>query len=741
MKKSWSAVLVMMALGATAKVDVENAWSTKDYDFYSGDFDGDGFSDLLYVARRSGELSGIALFDGAGFNLPLQSWGNAYLGIPWSSGQYRIVIGDYNGDAKDDLFLQRNTPGDHYLLLAEDGGIGGIYQAIPQDAAGVAWSADEHEALAGDFNGDGRSDLFLQSVNDEGLSAVILADQNGQFTSKIPDQSWETGYAGFSRGKADSLVFSGDFDANGQDDLLIQAQPLPGTGPGTDWPAEFLPNTNGVVLAQDSQTLFATEGVQAWSEDGFGAEWSPVFSNVVVADFNGDRHADVLLQAQTAADKSYLLYGKTPGAIFRNADAMDKDAVPAADESRIIAGRFSADKFDVMYFQGTSASQSNALARVAGTGVDVFAANVIPAVFADGGDEQPGGGGIAPALAVTAAGRTPGQFSVSSLGGATYQIPLWTPPGARGIDPNLALVYASGGPDGPLGPGWNLAGLSAIARCGKTYASSAGSPQAVLLTTADDICLDGNRLRKTSGTQLVAGSTYQTELEIFSRVTAYGTAGNGPSYFIVEGKDGLLYEYGNTANSKAYAEAGTTPYAWMLNKVRDRQGNNLTVTYSTTNGDIQPTVISYTQTPATSTVYQYTVSFTYQNRVTNLNKFVAGGKIIQSKVLGNINIRHAGTSIRQYILTYQTAPTTQRDRLQSIQECGGSAGTDCLRPTTITYQNGTAGLASPTLSTGSGATSGRANAVDIDGDGRMDLRRGPGFLDSFRGRDKWDSAG
>jgi len=722
MKKLWSAVLLMMALGATAKVDAENAWSTKDYDFYSGDFDGDGFSDLLYIARRSGELSGIALFDGAGFNLPLQSWGNAYLGIPWSSGEYRIVVGDFNGDGKDDLFLQRNKPGDHYLLLAEDGGIGGIYQAVPQDAAGVAWSADQHEAIAGDFNGDGRSDLFLQPIDSKGLSAIIFADPNGQFTSKLPDQSWDSDYAGFNWSKAESLIFTGDFDANGQDDLLVQAQPLPGTGPGTDWPAEFLPNTNGVVLALDSEKLFATEGVQAWSQDGFGAEWSPLLSNVVTGDFNGDRHADVLLQAQTAADKSYLLYGKSPGAIFRNAAAMDKDAVPAADEAHITVGRFSTDRSDAMYFQSTSSSRGNTLARVSGTGVDVIAADVIPAVFASGENEPSGGGGVAAALAVTAPGRTPGQFSVSSLGGATYQIPIWTPPGARGIDPNLGLVYTSGSPDGPLGPGWNLAGLSAIARCGKTYASSAGSPAPVMLTTADDICLDGNRLRLTGGSQLVTGSTYQTEIEIFSRVTAFSSAGNGPSYFIVEGKDGLKYEYGNTADSKAYANAGSTPYAWMLNKVLDRQGNNLKITYSTTNGDIQPSSIQYTQTPATATTYPYLVSFTYQTRVTNLSKYVAGGNILQTKVLSKINVQSSGTSIRQYNLTYQTAPTTQRDRLASVQECGGGQGTDCLRPTVITYQNGTSGIPSPGSSTGSGPTAaGTSRVADINGDGRDDI--------------------
>jgi RHS repeat-associated protein len=355
--------------------------------------------------------------------------------------------------------------------------------------------------------------------------------------------------------------------------------------------------------------------------------------------------------------------------------------------------------------------------------LDVPGASAAPA-------EVSGGGGTMALLTVTSAGRTPGQFAVSAMGAATYQISIWTPPGARGIEPKLALVYTSGSPDGVMGPGWNLSGLSAIARCNKTYADNAGVPALVALTTSDDFCLDGNRLRVTTFTTTkcnsgATGTVYYTEVANFSRITACGTAGNGPSYFIVERKDGLIYEYGNTADSKAYASGGTTPYAWMLNKVRDRESSpdNLIITYSTTSGAIQPATIKYTQTPSTNgTIYPYTVSFSYQNRVTNLSKYVAGGSIQQTKVLSKIDVKLLGiTSAHQYNMTYATAPTTQRDRLISVQECAGSTGTDCLRATGISYQDGVKGVDSPTTSSGSGVTNGTVYSVDVDGNGRLDL--------------------
>jgi hypothetical protein len=127
-------------------------------------------------------------------------------------------------------------------------------------------------------------------------------------------------------------------------------------------------------------------------------------------------------------------------------------------------------------------------------------------------------------------GRTPGNFGVSPIGSAQYSIPIWTPPGPKGIQPNLTLLYDSGAGAGPLGIGWSLAGLGSVTRCNRTYAQD-GVPAAVALTTADGFCLNGKRLRLTSGTYGLDGSTYQTEIADFSNVIAHGSAGNGPDYF------------------------------------------------------------------------------------------------------------------------------------------------------------------------------------------------------------------
>jgi RHS repeat-associated protein len=322
----------------------------------------------------------------------------------------------------------------------------------------------------------------------------------------------------------------------------------------------------------------------------------------------------------------------------------------------------------------------------------------------------------APAGATTVAGRTVGTFAVSPTGAATYTIPIWAPPGPRGLQPHIALTYNSQQGNGIVGVGWSISGLSSIYRCNLTYAQDA-APAPVALVTGDGYCMDGQRLRLTGGTYGTAGSTYQTEIANFVNVTAYGSAGNGPSYWIAQDRNGHTYTYGNGGNSQVLATGSTTASAWMLDEVSDPPGNTMTISYNTATGSAVPAVISWTPSSHGLSTYNYTMTFGYGANVpqSSLYAYTAGTAVTNTNLLTSIVVAYSGTTVKNYVLSYQTSPTTARYELKQVQECSDSGGTNCLLPTVITYQSGASGLGTATS-----LTAGYSH-YDYNGDGYPDL--------------------
>lgn len=155
------------------------------------------------------------------------------------------------------------------------------------------------------------------------------------------------------------------------------------------------------------------------------------------------------------------------------------------------------------------------------------------------------------------------QVAVSSSGSPSYSHPIAVPPGIGGMQPNLSLMYAGGGVNGPVGHGWSVQGISMITRCPATRHAD-GAARGVKFDQTDKLCLDGQRLIQTDANGVVAPSQtndaqglasgyreYRTEKDSFARIRAYGSAGNsdlnGPAYFRVWTKAGQIYDYGSGA--------------------------------------------------------------------------------------------------------------------------------------------------------------------------------------------------
>lgn len=313
--------------------------------------------------------------------------------------------------------------------------------------------------------------------------------------------------------------------------------------------------------------------------------------------------------------------------------------------------------------------------------------------------------------------KTPGQFAVSPTGAGTYSIPIQVPPGIAGMEPKLALVYNSQMGNGLLGVGWSLSGLSVITRCPQTKSQDGvNQPGAIQFTASDRFCMDGKRLVNvpapiqsgvSTGTVGVYGADqtyYSTEREEFSRVQSIGAVSSGPSSFKVWAKSGLIYEYGNTADSKIFASDGVKSKGavrvWALNKVTDAKGNYMTITYSQPDlvtGQYYPARIDYTANAAPGgaaavgslnyVLFNYQLNGAGKPTRTDVSSAYSGGAVVTGTALMSSIVTYSGTSgIKSYAMTYENSPGTYRSRLTQIQECNQSKS-NCLPATTFNWDN------------------------------------------------------
>lgn len=245
-------------------------------------------------------------------------------------------------------------------------------------------------------------------------------------------------------------------------------------------------------------------------------------------------------------------------------------------------------------------------------------------------------------------GSTVGSGSVSPAGAATYLIPLVLPPGTNGIQPSLSVNYNSFAADGPLGRGWSIAGLSMISRMGRSQYFD-GEIKPISLTNTDRFALDGGVLLPAgSGTYGSNGYSYQSEAESFSTIISYGTIGSGPAWFKVTSKDGIVMEYGNSADSRFTTEDGSEVLLWRLNRITYQDGNYIEYKYVNSDRDPRIDEIKYTGNQAAGLSPYQSIKFSYKSRNTPITVYVGSSAVTSKYLLDKITITVEGAAFKTY---------------------------------------------------------------------------------------------
>lgn len=190
--------------------------------FTVGDFNGDGRADVFV---RSDQWAGLFTSDGMSLS---QVWitGDPAGGGDWIGGWHlgasdRTWAGDFDGDGRNDLFVRSRD----WAAFLRSTGLGFELAWISGDPGQNAnWIGGWHlgdgdQHLVGDFDGDGRDDLFVHSGGWAGLLLSNGAGFDAVWMTGDPEQNanW---VGGWHVGAADKFVV-GDFDADGRSDLWV----------------------------------------------------------------------------------------------------------------------------------------------------------------------------------------------------------------------------------------------------------------------------------------------------------------------------------------------------------------------------------------------------------------------------------------------------------------------------------------------------------------------------------------
>ncbi|MFD3619895.1 FG-GAP-like repeat-containing protein [Streptomyces sp. NPDC058676] len=246
-----------------------------------GDVNGDGYADLAVGTPGEDDTSGTDRGSVAVMYGPALDTGFSYStsGITPAGARLgsAVTVGDFNGDGKADVFAAGTGKGGNWNVRLGSGKY--QYGALTSATGSVAYL----DAATGDFNRDGYADVALNYRDTGGIGRVVRFAGSATGLTK----------AGVISVRGGRSIAAGDVNGNGYDDIVI-GQPVASESGGI--------SGGQITMVPGTSTGFTTTGMTTVHQDTTGVpggnESGDAFgTSVSVGDYNADGYADALAGA------------------------------------------------------------------------------------------------------------------------------------------------------------------------------------------------------------------------------------------------------------------------------------------------------------------------------------------------------------------------------------------------------------------------------------------------------------
>ena len=249
----------------------------------SGDLDGDGKGDVIAISRGPNTEPMISWLKSTGTSTSSSVLNPEHLiTLPapaWNVDNLKWTVGDWNGDGKDDLFVASGSgsgPINMYQLLST--GTGLLEPVLVKQPPHPAWQWDRLEYFAGDVGGDGKDDVVAISkgLNNE-PTINLLASTSTNTSASMADPTPLKSLSAPAWNVNNLKWAVGDYTGDGKDDLFAAS------GSVSDPVSMYIFKSTGTSL--DNPVLVKQPSFAAWKWDRL---------TFTKANIDGDSKDDIL---------------------------------------------------------------------------------------------------------------------------------------------------------------------------------------------------------------------------------------------------------------------------------------------------------------------------------------------------------------------------------------------------------------------------------------------------------------